>query len=103
MKKAQKELTALGWKDVSAAHLIGLTTQLNSAYKHSDQKNTSLPHTKTSRAQDNTGVVDVDPRHGPHPNLEFSRCGDSGFPQPAAVCYRRQVKRRSLGAGGSLA
>ena len=42
MKKAQKELTALGWKDASAAHLIGLTTQLNSEYKHVDQKNTAV-------------------------------------------------------------
>ena len=28
MNSPQKELTALGWKDVSAAHLIGLTTRV---------------------------------------------------------------------------
>jgi hypothetical protein len=42
MNNPQKELTALGWKDVSAAHLIGLTTQLNSEYKLVDQKNTTV-------------------------------------------------------------
>jgi hypothetical protein len=42
MKKAQKELAALGWKNVSGAHSIGLTTQLNSEYKHVDQKNTAV-------------------------------------------------------------
>ncbi|MFZ0980909.1 MAG: hypothetical protein WAN23_16010 [Candidatus Acidiferrales bacterium] len=32
MKSGQKELAALGWKDVSSAHLTALVTQLNSEY-----------------------------------------------------------------------
>lgn len=45
MKHAQDELTALGWKDVSAAHLIAVTTQLNSEYKQADQKNKAVATT----------------------------------------------------------
>jgi hypothetical protein len=45
MKRAQDELTAVGWKDVSAAHLIALTAQLNSEYKQADQKNKTVATT----------------------------------------------------------
>jgi hypothetical protein len=45
MKHAQGELTALGWKDVSAAHLIAVTTQLNSEYKQADHKNKDVAAT----------------------------------------------------------
>lgn len=45
MKHAQDELAALGWKDVSAAHLIALTVQLNSEYKQADQKNQTVATT----------------------------------------------------------
>lgn len=45
MKHAQDELAALGWKDVSAAHLIALTAQLNSEYKQADQKNKTVATT----------------------------------------------------------
>lgn len=45
MKHGQVELTALGWKDVSAAHLIALTTQLNSEYKQVDQKGKTVAAT----------------------------------------------------------
>lgn len=39
MKRAQGELAALGWKDVSAEHLVALATQLGSEYKAPDRKN----------------------------------------------------------------
>jgi hypothetical protein len=42
MKQGQRELTALGWKDVSPQHLIALTAQLNSEYKPIDQKNKTV-------------------------------------------------------------
>ncbi|MGC1934306.1 MAG: hypothetical protein WA681_04740, partial [Candidatus Acidiferrales bacterium] len=38
IKRAQAELAALGWKNVSAAHLIALTKQLDSAYKEPGQQ-----------------------------------------------------------------
>lgn len=45
MMKAQENLTALGWKDISAKHLVALTEQLDSEYKRVDEKKKSL-HTK---------------------------------------------------------
>jgi hypothetical protein len=45
MKHAQDELTGLGWKDVSAAHLIALTAQLSSEYKQVNQKNKTVAAT----------------------------------------------------------
>lgn len=45
MRDAQHELAALGWKDVSAVHLIGVTAQLNSEYKQADQKNKTVAAT----------------------------------------------------------
>lgn len=38
MKRGQKELAALGWKDVSPAHLTSLVAQLSSEYKQGDGK-----------------------------------------------------------------
>ena len=46
MKHAQDELTALGWKDVSTAHLIALTEQLNSEYRQADKKNKTVATTR---------------------------------------------------------
>lgn len=37
MKRAQAELAALGWKNVSAAHLIAVTKQLDSEYQRPNQ------------------------------------------------------------------
>lgn len=42
MASGQKELTALGWKDVSSAHLTALVTQLNSEYSSPARKKTVL-------------------------------------------------------------
>ena len=39
MTSGQKELAALGWKDVSSAHLTALVTQLNSEYSPPTRKN----------------------------------------------------------------
>lgn len=46
MKHGQGELAALGWKDVSAAHLTALVTQLNSECNEVDQRNKAVgaPH-----------------------------------------------------------
>lgn len=41
MASGQKELAALGWKDVSAAHLTALVTQLDSDYSPPTRKNTT--------------------------------------------------------------
>lgn len=39
MRKAQAELTALGWKNISSDHLIALTKQLDSEYQNPKQRN----------------------------------------------------------------
>jgi hypothetical protein len=41
MKLGQQGLAALGWQDVSPAHLNALITQLNSEYQPVDKKNAS--------------------------------------------------------------
>jgi hypothetical protein len=46
MKKGQAELSAIGWKDTSTAHLTSLSTQLDSEYRPVDQnKKTVLTST----------------------------------------------------------
>ncbi|HUJ30981.1 MAG TPA: hypothetical protein VLY23_06845 [Candidatus Acidoferrum sp.] len=56
MKDGQEELAALGWKNLSAAHLIALTTQLDSEYKQGNQKTKSAvsahPSTANPKATD---------------------------------------------------
>ncbi len=41
MSSGQKDLAALGWKDVSSAHLTALDAQLNSQYSPPIRKNTT--------------------------------------------------------------
>jgi hypothetical protein len=53
MKLAQEELRVLGWNDVSASHLIALTTQLSSEYIKVDQK-TRLPGTSPAASSTRT-------------------------------------------------
>lgn len=42
MKNAQAELSALGWKDTSSAHLTSLVAQLDSKYKPANQSNKTV-------------------------------------------------------------
>lgn len=42
MRHGRDELATVGWKDVSAAHLTALVTQLDSEYKEVDQKNKAV-------------------------------------------------------------
>ena len=45
MKQGQAELGALGWRDLSGAHLVAVTTQLNSEYKRTDHKAATVAST----------------------------------------------------------
>lgn len=51
IKQAQAELGALGWKNVSAAHLIALTKQLDSKYKNPNQPNSTAAPKKLAVAR----------------------------------------------------
>jgi|SRR5690348_15453764 len=50
MKQAQAELIALGWKNVSPAHLIALTKRLDSEYSNSDQPSQAASPRKSQSA-----------------------------------------------------
>ncbi len=49
MKRGQAELSALGWKDTSPAHLTSLVIQLNSEYKSVDRQNKTVGTVPTPR------------------------------------------------------
>lgn len=51
IKRAQAELAALGWENVSAAHLFALTKQLDSEYQTPNQPSKTAPPQKLANAR----------------------------------------------------